>query len=231
MPSSQDTVIWLSAAALAYVVGSIPFAVLLGRAKGIDIRRHGSRNVGATNVARVLGRRLGILCFVLDALKGAVPVFATGAVTGLVNRPVDAIGQVEAWLWLAVGAAAILGHMYSIFLKFSGGKGVATGFGAMFGMWPLLTVPALGALLVWMIVAALWRYVSLASMIAAAALPALTALWLLLLARTSSESAPGAIQQSWPLPATTALLALIVIWRHRANIGRLRRGEEPRIGA
>lgn len=221
---------WLGAIVVAYAIGSIPFGVLLGAMRGIDIRQHGSRNVGATNVSRVLGRRLGLLCFGLDALKGAVPVLAAGALVGVLRRPGGTVTQPELWLWLAVAAATILGHMYSVFLGFKGGKGVATGFGAMLGFWPILTIPAVAALIIWIIVAAIWRYVSLASMLAAAMLPLLTTMWLLVLRRETGGASVAALEDSWPLIATTTMLAIIVIWRHRSNIGRLRRGEEPRIG-
>jgi len=230
VPTAAESLIWICAIPVAYIAGSIPFGILLGRAKGVDIRAHGSRNVGATNVSRVLGRRLGLICFALDALKGAIPVLAAGAIAGVVNQPLEEISQVELWLWLAVAGAAILGHIFSVFIRFAGGKGVATGFGAMLGMWPLLTIPALAALMLWIITAAIWRYVSLASMVAAAALPVSTSLWLMYLAGGAGPQFRDALETTWPLPATAALLALLVIWRHRGNILRLRRGQEPRIG-
>lgn len=214
----------------AYLVGSIPFGVLIGRARGIDIRKHGSRNVGATNVGRVLGRRLGVACFVLDLLKGAVPVLAAGFAGGMIGREPTApgMGPVVIWLWLAVASAAVTGHMASVFLGFDGGKGVATGFGAMLAMWPLLTFPALGALVVWYAVLRLTRYVSLASMLAAVSMPLWYFAWSVPLA--GPEIFPFLAPTAPPLIATTAL-ACLVVWRHRANIGRLRRGEEPRAGS
>jgi glycerol-3-phosphate acyltransferase PlsY len=209
--------------------------VLLGMARGLDIRAHGSRNIGATNVGRVLGRRLGLLCFVLDVLKGALPVLVAGAAAGVLGRTLageGAIGAAEMGLWLAVAVAAVVGHMFPLYLRFRGGKGVATGFGAICAMWPLLTVPALVALLVWCAVLRLTRYVSVASMAAAASLPLAYVLWIV--GRGGGgrllEQAPQRIAASWPPLAVTAALALLIVYRHRANIGRLRRGQEPRIG-
>ena len=115
--------LWIVCIAGAYLAGSIPFGVIIGRARGIDIREHGSKNIGATNVSRVLGARLGLLCFVLDVGKGAGPVIAAGALFDLLGkRPVDpdaaTLTQSETWLWLAVAGATIVGHMYSPFLGF-----------------------------------------------------------------------------------------------------------------
>ena len=145
----------------AYVLGSVPFALLIGRMHGLDIRQHGSGNVGATNVVRVLGRGPGILCFVLDFLKGVAPV-AAGLILGL-----------PLWGVLLAAAATILGHSRSIFLGFTGGKSVATGAGTIVAMAPLA---GLGALAVWGVVFLSSRIVSLASITAALALPVLTLL-------------------------------------------------------
>lgn len=222
---------WLASIVGAYVVGSIPFGVIIGRARGIDIRQHGSKNIGATNVTRVLGKPLGLLCFVLDVLKGASPVVIAGIVNGTLGRTADHLTQAQMWLWLAVAAAAVAGHIFSLFLKFRGGKGVATGFGAAVAMWPLLTLVALGALVVWYASLRLFKYVSVASMLGAISLP---------LGYLVSAIPPDAMDQ--PLAHTiehlvhasppligTALIAFIIIWKHRSNIARLRRGEEPRI--
>ncbi|MDY7109045.1 MAG: glycerol-3-phosphate 1-O-acyltransferase PlsY [Planctomycetota bacterium] len=218
---------WLLSILAAYLIGSIPFGVLIGRAKGLDIRAHGSKNIGATNVGRVLGRKLGLVCFALDTLKGAVPVAGAGFVCGVINTEPAVLSQAQMWLWLLVAAAAVTGHMASIFLAFAGGKGVATGFGAALAMWPLLTFPALGALAVWYATLRLGRYVSLASMAAAVSLP----LWYLLRCiPPSGENIGSSIVHASPPLIVTAALALLILWRHRTNIARLRRGEEPRIG-
>ncbi|MHC4711631.1 MAG: glycerol-3-phosphate acyltransferase [Planctomycetota bacterium] len=148
--------VWIVCIVGAYLIGSIPFGVLIGRVRGVDILQHGSKNPGATNVARLLGRPLGAVCFVLDMGKGAGPVLVAGSIFNLLGRrpasldpEVAVLSQTEMWLWLAVACAAIAGHMCSPFLAFRGGKGVATGFGAMVAMWPVLTFPALGAIVVW----------------------------------------------------------------------------------
>ena len=214
----MNTAGWLAWAAVAYLIGSIPFGVLIGRLHGIDVREHGSRNIGATNVGRVLGRKWGLLCFALDAAKGALPVASAGFAAGVIGRPTDAVGTVALWWWLSVVAAALLGHMFSPFIGFRGGKGVATGFGALAAYWPLLALPAFMALAVWLIALRLSRMVSLASIVAAASLP-ISTLFL------SARSGTGI-----PLMIATTALALLVVFRHRANIGRILRGEEPRIG-
>ncbi|MCI0674647.1 MAG: glycerol-3-phosphate 1-O-acyltransferase PlsY [Phycisphaerales bacterium] len=214
---------WIIFIVAAYLLGSVPFGVLIARAKNIDIRQHGSKNIGASNVGRVLGKQFGILCFVLDFLKGAIPVLASGYSTGVLGRqPADLAAQ-QLWLWLAVAAAAVLGHMFSVFLAFAGGKGVATAFGSLMAMWPVLTIPAIAAIVIWFVTLRLTRYISIASMVAASSLP-ITYLILRLIARDSlAHTSP-------PLFATT-LIALLVIYQHRGNIARLRRGTEPRTGS
>lgn len=219
--------VWTACIAAAYVAGSIPFGVMLGKTRGVDIRRHGSQNIGATNVGRLLGRKLGILCFALDCLKGAAPVLVAGLATGtLTQRPAD-IAQREMWLWLAVAVAAVAGHMFSIFLALRGGKGVATGFGALVAMWPLLTLPAVGALIVWFIVLRLTRYMAVASMCGAVTLPIAFAVSITL---RSPDTAADRLAHASPVLAVTTLLAALVIYRHRTNIARLMRGAEPKMG-
>jgi glycerol-3-phosphate acyltransferase PlsY len=211
----------------AYLIGSIPFGVLIGKVRGVDIRERGSKNIGATNVGRLLGRRLGMLCCTLDVLKGAIPVLAAGFACGVINREPAALSQSEMWLWLAVAAAAILGHMAPVFIGFAGGKGVATSFGAMIAMWPVLTLPAIGALVVWYGTLRLTRYVSASSMAGAVSLP----LWYLFRCiPPSGADVLAVIGHASPPLIATAALALLVLWRHRANIARLRRGQEPRVG-
>lgn len=155
--------------ASAFLVGSIPTAYLIGRAKGIDIRQHGSKNVGATNVGRVLGRRWGFICFGLDVAKGLVPTLAAGVflgVAGEIRMPPE-----DAATWVAVMAATVLGHMFTPWLSFKGGKGVATGLGALLGVFPALTIPAIVVFAVWVLVLWRWRMIGLASVVAAALLP------------------------------------------------------------
>ncbi len=182
---------------LAYLCGSIPFGLLLARTTGVDVRRTGSGNVGATNVARTAGARLGALTLVADAAKGAVPVLIAQR---LGSDPVLSAG---------VGFAAFLGHVYPITLGFAGGKGVATALGVLVALCPAAVPWALGA---FGVVFAWWRYVSLASLVAAAVAPLAVGLL------------------GCPLPSLVAFLAMAVLIavRHRDNLHRLRSGEEPR---
>jgi len=214
---------WLIAITTSYLIGGIPFGVLIARSKGIDIRQHGSKNIGATNVWRVLGKKHGLLCFTLDFLKGAAPVLIAGALfntLGAASLPAH-----TSWLWLGVAVAAVVGHMHSPFLGFAGGKGVATGFGAMVAVWPHITVAAIIALVVWLITLKIWRMVSISSCLAAVAMP-LAIMLLSTLARWPADP-----RAAWPYIALTTLVALLVIYKHRANLARVRAGTERRIGA
>ena len=225
--------IWALCIVGAYLMGSIPFGVIIGRTRGVDIREHGSGNIGASNVGRVLGRRLGLLCFALDVAKGAAPVVIAGLANDVIDRPAnnlthpELLSQSDIWLWLVVALAAVLGHMFSIFLGFKGGKGVATGFGAMVAMWPLLTIPALGALVVWYGTLRLTKYVAVASMIAALSLPAG---YVLAMLPSDGRNWVASLLHAAPPFIVTCVLALLVIVRHRDNIMRLRKGEEPQVG-
>ena len=200
----------------AYVVGSTPFGVMIARARGVDLRKCGSGNVGATNVGRVLGRKWGLLCFFLDVAKGLAPVLAAGAVIG---RSPDALTAMAQVLLLAVAFGAIAGHVFSFYLKFRGGKGVATSLGVVLGVFPYFTWPALAALGVWIAVALATRYVSLASMAAAVSFVVFFA--------TFNFSRLAMV---WPLGAFASAMAGLIIVRHRANIRRLLAGTENRIG-
>jgi acyl phosphate:glycerol-3-phosphate acyltransferase len=223
--------LWTILIILAFVCGSIPFGLLIARAKGLDIRQHGSGNIGATNVGRVLGKRLGMACFALDVLKGLIPTFSAGLIMQLVREGIvaQAIASTSAWLWLCVMTAAVLGHIFSPWIGFRGGKGVATGLGAMLGLFPYLTVPALAALLVWLATAWAFRYVSLASCTAAVALPLLVLAWGAASARFTAGA--GTLPAGfWPFVVVTALLGALVVIKHRANIQRLLAGNENRIG-
>ena len=220
--------VWIACIIGAYLLGSIPFGVLIGRAKGVNIREHGSRNIGATNVGRVLGRKFGYLCFILDMTKGAIPVLVAGLLSDVIGRNPMELGGGDLWLWMFVAIAALLGHMYSVFLGFGGGKGVATAFGALVAMWPVLTIPALIALAAWIIVAMSTRVISLASMTAAAIVPLATLISLFIADGDASDTVGTSarlINASAPLTVTIAI-AVLVLWRHRSNIRRLLRGEE-----
>jgi len=215
---------WLVWLVAAYLVGSIPFGFLMGKAKGIDLREHGSGNIGATNAGRVLGKRLGLMCFGLDVLKGMAPAMAYGLTHGLASSDeLSSMTVLGALAWLSVAvAAAVVGHVFPIWLGFKGGKGVATALGMLLGVYPLLTWPGVIAGVVWLVVVKATGYVSLASVAAAVSLPLL---------------ATGAcLWFGLPLGATaafatlTAALAALVVLRHRSNLQRLRQGTEPKAG-
>jgi glycerol-3-phosphate acyltransferase PlsY len=210
---------WLIAIVAGYLCGSIPFGLLIGLARGVDIRTAGSGNIGATNAARVLGRKWGMVCFALDVAKGFAPVFIAGLLHGVVGDP--AVDAAAGWSWVAVAIAAVLGHMFPVWLKFKGGKGVATGFGVMLGVWPLLAYPVFVALVVWIVLFKTTRYVSLASMVAAVMMP------LAVLAIALCRGAD--LTQRTPFLIVTGLMAVLVIVRHRANITRLIAGNESRM--
>lgn len=221
---------WLLFILIAFIAGSIPFGLFIGWMKGIDIREHGSKNIGATNVGRVLGSSYGALCFVLDVTKGAVPVLLAGQSAGVLSmmwRDIAEITQQEMWQWMAVAIAAVLGHMYSPFVKFRGGKGVATGFGAFAAMAPLLMFPAFGALVVWYAMLRITKYVSVASMTAVVSIPVL---YVLVLIPPDGENVGPAIAHGSPVLIVLIAMAALVIYKHRTNLARLRRGEEPKAG-
>jgi glycerol-3-phosphate acyltransferase PlsY len=211
----------------AFFAGSVPFGLLIARTKGIDIRAHGSGNIGATNVGRVLGRKYFFICLLLDALKGFAPTLITGAVLGrlgTLDMPAD-----DAGVWLCAMVASVLGHVFCPWLKFKGGKGVSTALGAMLGVFPALTLAAAGALVVWLIALAVWRYISLSGIIAAWALPVMVIAEYIIASNTGRISGPP-LQSAVPFLVVTFILALLVVWTHRANIARIRAGTEPHMG-
>lgn len=208
--------IWLIG---AYLLGSVSFALLLGRLNGIDVRAHGSGNVGATNLGRAIGKKWGLICFFLDLGKGLVPV--VGYRLTLLVMGAEPSGSVAMLQWLCVGVAAVLGHVFPVFLKFKGGKGVATSAGALLGFWPVLSVPTLAAGVVWFAVTKATAYVGLASVAAAAALPVFVVLFAWALGYGAGEiGVCGGV---------SVLLALLVIARHAGNIKRLRAGTEEKV--
>jgi glycerol-3-phosphate acyltransferase PlsY len=208
---------------VAYLLGSIPFGLLIARAHDKDLRAIGSGNIGATNVARALGRKWGYLCFMLDMIKGLVPMLAAKSffTTGISGH-FGTESVIELWLWLGVGIAAILGHIFPIYLKFKGGKGVATSFGVALGLWPYYTICAIVAIAIWLLVVLLWRYVSLASITASIAFPLVLFLAIVL-------SPDWDIVDLWPLLIVAAAIPLMVIIRHKKNIKRLLTGTENKL--
>ena len=228
-------------AAGAFLLGSIPFALLLGRTQEVDIRTVGSRNVGATNLGRALGLRWFLLAFVLDAAKGFAPTLAYGLVAGISGKAALDLDPGIAAGWLAIVFASVAGHMFSPWVGFRGGKGVATGLGALLGVFPVLTVPGIGAFVVFLTVLGGWRYVGLASVLAAASLPVWVWFFFELAAKTLgrtgdmsdpfSDAAEPYPVQGTTFVAVTAVLAVAVIAKHRGNIARLIEGTEPKVGS
>ena len=208
--------------ALAFAAGSIPFGLIIARSRGVNIREHGSGNIGATNVGRVLGRPYFFLCFALDMLKGLLPTLGFGLWTGLIGA--DTLGPVDLWVWLGVMVAPVFGHMFSPFVGFKGGKGVATGLGTLLGFFPLLTIAGALALGVFLLVLKTWKYVSLASCSAAMSLPVTVAGVLL-------SGSMGGLGSGWPVLVVAFVLALLVTLKHKSNISRIRAGTEPKVGA
>ena len=184
----------------SYLLGSVPSGLIIGKLSGLDVRKAGSGNIGATNVARLLGKKVGLLTLVADTGKGFVPIWLAQQI-GL-SDPITAL----------VGIAAFLGHLYPIFLKFKGGKGVATGFGVLLGLAPLATTILLA---LFAAVAFTTRIVSLSSMVSAVAAPLV--LWLF-------YYSPAYIMMA-------AVMAIMIVFRHYANIQRLLNGTEPRFSA
>lgn len=194
-------------AIVSYLLGAIPFGLLIGKARGVDVRTVGSRNIGATNVLRTVGKPWGILTFILDAIKGFVPAFVfptLGNHFGLDFQPLEISALIG-------GIAAILGHNFPIYLRFRGGKGVATSAGALLGIAPLAAAVGLA---LWALIFFTTRYVSLASILAAISVPVVG--WLYY-AKTGRA-----------IPVALTVLAALIVLRHRANIGRLLKGTESR---
>lgn len=208
---------------LAYLLGSIPFGLLISRMYGTDIRLHGSGNIGATNVWRVLGKKAGLTTFICDLLKGLVAVVLAKWIAG--HWPVTIPLPQEhtrteyfdaGFAGIAGALGCIMGHSFPVWLRFKGGKGVATSLGVIIGMMPLVSVVVFA---LWGVVFKVSRYVSLASIVAAASLPVVTVAFLFL----------GWVH-GWALFYFALAAALLVIRRHRDNIKRLMAGTESRFG-
>ncbi|MBR2625078.1 MAG: glycerol-3-phosphate 1-O-acyltransferase PlsY [Lentisphaeria bacterium] len=198
----------------AYLLGSIPWGFIIGKWNGVDVRKVGSNNIGATNVTRCVGKKAGKLCFVLDFLKGALPVIAAQYVFRNASTvPME-------YVVIAALFATVLGHMFPVFLKFKGGKGVSTAAGAVMALTPYAL---LAALLVWVVVFLASRYVSLASIAAAAVLPIVA--WVFYLVDFGNQLA-----RSPEVLIFLTIVSLLAILRHHANIVRLLNGTENRFG-
>ena len=220
---------------LAFLCGSVPFGLIIAKAKGINIRDHGSGNIGATNVLRVVGKKYGITCLLLDALKGFIPVVIAVNLIQITGKNVGLfhIGGLDVSALLLPAAeqfkgqlvhvltalAAVLGHNYSPWVGFKGGKGIATSAGVLLALMPA----GVGLLIVvWLVVFLISRYVSLASIIAAAALPLITIYgsWF------HGRIADGTWNK--PLFSFSLVIAILAVWKHRSNITRLLAGTEHR---
>ncbi len=219
---------------IAFLLGSIPFGLVIARRQGIDIRQHGSGNIGATNVLRVLGKKYGIPCLILDALKGFIPVVLSVNLVQIVGRPVQIpLGLPEAWALhfsaadamnaqlahIVTALFAVLGHNYSPWVGFKGGKGIATSAGVLLALMPFAIVILLA---VWALLFFTTRYVSVASIGASLSLPLLT---------VAGSWFHGRIQDgTWnkPLFAFSLVIAALAVWKHRENIRRLLNGTENR---
>lgn len=195
--------------AASYLVGAIPVGLFIGKFNGIDVRRYGSGNIGATNISRVIGRSWGVTCFVLDFCKGLFPVI----VAGFLFRADPVLSDL---LPLVAAGAAIAGHIWPVFLRFKGGKGMSTSLGALLALSP---AAVLLAMVGWYIIFSIWRYVSLASMAASALLPL-------------GEVLAGGLLLDRDIDIATVaflgLVCLVVLWRHKTNIKRLLEGRENR---
>jgi glycerol-3-phosphate acyltransferase PlsY len=201
---------------IAYLIGSIPFGLIVGLSRGVDPRKAGSGNIGATNVGRLLGGRFFALVFTLDLLKGLLPTaLAAALLWGKAHTAMDFV------LWLLVGFAAIAGHMFSVFLKFQGGKGVATSAGVLLGVFPYFTLPGALSILTWVALFKAKRYVSLASIFGTGLFP----LFYVIVGLLMGWPVFGA---QLPLLVFATVMAILIVYKHRTNIVRLRAGTENR---
>ncbi len=208
---------WILLIAGSYLLGSVPFGLLMAKTHGIDLRSVGSGNIGATNLGRALGRRWAVLCFVLDALKGFAPTLAGRWVMGAENP------SAGTWFaWVAVGCAAILGHIYPVYLRFRGGKGASTGMGVMLGLYPYYTFPGLITFALWIVIVLGWKYVSMASIVASASFPAVFGILIAVIPDWT-------FAELWPLMFVAMIMAGIVVLRHGENIRRLLTGSESKV--
>ena len=202
--------IWLLIVIVGYLIGSIPSGYLVARTQGVDIRQHGSKNIGATNVLRVMGKKWGYLVFLCDSFKGFLAVKL-----GLLIAAHSLLSPVLGGVIAAI--SCILGHNYTFWLGFKGGKGIATSGGVILALFPIPLICCVA--LVWVVVFYLGKYVSLASIAAAVALPFAV---FLTVAKTGADF--------WTLFGFSVLIAAMAIWRHQSNIVRLVNGTESRFG-
>lgn len=198
-----------------YLIGSVPFGLIIAKTHGKDLRSIGSGNIGATNLSRALGRKWGYFCFALDVGKGLLP---TALAATLLSEPA---GLTELFGALAVGCATIAGHIFPVYIGLKGGKGVATSFGVALGLWPYYTICSIFTICIWVVVVLIWRYISLASIVASVAFPIIL---VIAIAATPSWH----FHNLWPLLAAATAIPLMIIMRHKDNIKRLIGGTESK---
>ena len=201
----------------SYIVGSLPFGFWISKSLGVDIRNQGSGNIGATNVLRTLGRKVGITVLILDISKGFLPVLIGSII--IFNQLPDSMldkEEIKGTIYVLLAIGAILGHNYTFWLGFKGGKGIATSAGAIM---PFLPEVLIGSLFVWILFFFLSRYVAIASIAAAFSIPILT------VSLDHNYLFPD-INSSWPVISFGIIASIMAVWRHRSNIQRLIKGEE-----
>jgi acyl phosphate:glycerol-3-phosphate acyltransferase len=224
---------------LAFLLGSIPFGLFIAKAKGIDIRQHGSGNIGATNVFRIVGKKHGLSCLLLDALKGFLPVLIAVNLVPVEGREAMLkLAFLQDWamnpapeaftaqlIHVMTAFAAVLGHNYSPWIGFRGGKGIATSAGVLIGLMP---GAVLILLVVFILALAVTRYVAVASMVAAVCLPVVTHIG----ARYHTDADGVSLWEAgiWnkPLFFFAVIIAILAVWKHRSNIRRLMNGTESK---
>lgn len=200
---------------VAYLLGSIPFGLIIAKIHGKDLRSIGSGNIGSTNVSRALGRKWAYVCFALDVLKGFLPMQVAML---LVHKP-PTVG--EFWLWLCVGCAAVFGHIFPVYIKFKGGKGIATSLGVMLGLFPYYTICGVTSFITWYICLRIWKYVSLGSIVGSIVFP-------VTLIATITAKDDWQFVNLWPLVVVSISMTILVLLRHVENIKRLLEGSENR---
>jgi glycerol-3-phosphate acyltransferase PlsY len=200
----------------SYLLGSVPFGLIIAKAHGKDLRNIGSGNIGATNVSRALGPVWGYTCFGLDVFKGLLPMLLGMLIVS--SPPTVA----ELWVWLCVGCAAIFGHVFPIYVKFKGGKGVATSLGVLLGLFPYYTFCGILSLFVCCMCILIWKYVSLGSILGAISLP--LSMITLIIIRPDWE-----LVNLWPLVIVALGMTSLVVLRHVENIKRLIEGSENKV--
>ena len=242
--TAEEITIYFVFPAAGYLLGSVPFAWVIGKYNGVDIRTVGSKNIGATNLGRTLGKRFFWQAFLLDAAKGFFPVLVAALLAArgyyvemgadmrpIVSpnlHPVFGLRHVPfpSWAPLITAAACVIGHLFPVWLKFKGGKGVATGFGVVLGFWPLYTIAGLAAAAFFLFMLLVYRYISLASITGAFFFACLVAVMGSLHGQYLYQPPPD----RYVLIAVACAFALMILVRHRANVGRLMKGTEPKIG-